>query len=220
MTKAIPIFDQPDETREIAGLSCRVRRLPATKAPAVISRIVTEFGSLVAEYLCTKTPEELLETAEGLNEASKESMMLLGTQAIKLVVASEAFAKIHEQFKRGEFVNIDWYLRALLPGSLELNGVAIDTIEELDATGAGPLVLGELLLFALEVNFDPGFGGRDTSHGTSDHRTPQSQDSPAPSPAPESSNDGDESPKMTGRGARRRAKGSSTGTSGGRSSKG
>lgn len=217
--KQIPTFDIPDEEREIAGLKVRIRKLRATHAPEVISRIVTEFGSLAAEYMCTATPSELLQQAEDISTEAKESLIAAGVSAIKLVVASEAFKKIHEQFKNGEFVNINWYLQALLPGHLFLNGVKIDTIEELDQTGAGPLVVAELLLFALEANFDPGFGGRDTNPGPSDHRTDESQEPQAPSPAEAKSKGGGGKKKTSGRGVRRRAKGSA-GTSGGQSSKG
>ena len=219
--RPVPIFELPDiEPRTICGLECEVRRLRATEAPKVITRLLSDFGSVTAEVLCSDVPGEILARAQGLVGASKKKLEEMGAEAIKFAVGSQAFQNIAEKFGSGDVIGLSWYQRKLLLGKLTINGVEIRTMEELDRTKAPPYVLGRLLLFALEVNFNPTLGGLGTFTGSSDHPEAAPAQAKAASPAPMTTTTvsaGVAASTMTGQSVRRRA--GSNGTSGGLSSR-
>ncbi|WP_204568370.1 hypothetical protein, partial [Collinsella tanakaei] len=66
----------------------------------------------------------------------------------------------------------------LLPGKLKVNGVAIDTMAELDATGIGMTQLLELLALAFVVNVGPTSAGLATLSGSGDRPRTQTASQP------------------------------------------
>ncbi len=219
--RAIPCFHLPEiEPRTICGLECEMRRLRATEAPRVITRLLSDFGSVTAEIICSDVPGELISRAKGLVGASKERLEKMGAEAIKFAVASQAFQNIAEKFGNGDVVNLHWYTKKLLLRKLTLSGVQIRSMEELDRTGAPPYVLGQLLLFALEVNFNPTLGGLGMSIGSSDHHEEapaQAKEASRPPLTTTTVSADVVASIMTGQSVRRRA--GSNGTSGAQSSR-
>ncbi len=219
--RAIPFFHLPEiEPRTICGVECKVRRLRATEAPKVITRLLSDFGSVTAEIICSDVPGEIFARAQGLVGASKERLQEMGAEAIKFAVASQAFQNIAEKFGSGDVINLHWYTKKLLLGKLRVGEVRILTMEELDRTLAPPYVLGQLLLFALEVNFNPTLGGLGTFIGSSDHHEAAPAQAKEASPAPLTTpivREDVVASTMTGQSVRRRA--GSNGTSGARSSR-
>lgn len=220
--KKIPIFAEPEiEPMMICGLECRVRRLNAVEAPHVITMLLSDFGSIIAEYLCTTVPQDLIKQAIGMKNAGEdpeeasdeptpedveEFTRQSGFGIIKTIVASQAFERLAQRFKGGEVINLDYFMKALIIGKLSVDGVEIETSKELAATKIGPMNLMRLLYHALEANFDPGLGGPDTSAGKSGPPNPEpaNPESRHPSLTRTTKSGSGGSGKRTGRSARQR----------------
>lgn len=214
--RAIPQFEVPEiEPRELYGLECQVRRLRATEAPRVLTRLLSDFGSLIAEIICSSIPQDAIKN-KITKDATPAQLMKLGADTIKAVVASQAFQSLAEKFGKGEVVNLRWYMKKLLVGKLSIGGVEIQSMAELDRSKLPPLGVGQLLAFALEVNFDPTSGGLGTSRGKSDHpKAVTTTATPVASDRPQTSRSVSgvaAVPRVTGQSARQRA--GSNGTSG------
>jgi|GEM_PF-6101166 len=175
--KIIPKFSTPTEqTREIDGQPVTVRRLPADLAPDVLSRLLGDVGSVVVEML--SSPDRELDPAV---EGAMRSMVAgkVGANAgvdmtitiIKALVFSNAIAKMKD-------FDFGWYVRSMLPGCMAIDGVHIDSMDELDESGITPRTMFEVFRFACEVNFFPTFAGNAISDGSQD----QTQAQPAASP--------------------------------------
>ncbi len=219
--KTIPIFAEPEvEPIKLGGHECRVRRLRATEAPAVITAFLSDFGAVTAEYLATTVPEDLIELAIGMNargdtpevasdgpteEEQEAEIQSKGMKMIKMMVASQAFQRLADRFKDGQVINLKYFTHALLIGKLEISGVLIETWDELDETRIAPVDLGLLLFHALEANFDPGFGGQSESDGKSDPpKKPVDPLESRPQPQTQTTKSEDAgSARTTGRSARR-----------------
>ena len=152
--KTIPSFSTPrHQTRQIDGQPVTVRRLPAKPACPVLSRLTTDVGPLLTELLAT--PErELDPDVEGAirsliaEKVSIDAAMEVGLKMIKSIVLSSSF----DHLKR---IDLDWLVSSILVGHMSVGGIDIDTFEELEDSGITPLVLVQVILFALEVNFLP-----------------------------------------------------------------
>ncbi len=178
--KLIPRFSTPSrQSREVDGLLVTVCRLPARRAPAVLSRLLADVGAVVAEILSNpeKELDPEIEMAIRVMLASKDNTakaLNASVGIIKSIVFSDALSKV-------KGLDIGWYVAELLPKSLEVGGVAIDTTEELEETGIGPVDLMGLLWFALQVNFFPTFAGLDTNAGSEPPAsTPSQPEGPTP----------------------------------------
>lgn len=163
--KLIPKFLTPTEqTREIDGQPVTVRRLPARRAPDVLGRLLGDVGPVVAEIM-SSPDKELDPEIEGAIRgmvASKDGAdagLGLSMTIIKALIFSDAVSKI-------KGFDFGWYVSQMLPGCMAVGGVDIDSFEELDETGIGPLTMFEIFRFACEVNFFPTFAGRNTNAGS------------------------------------------------------
>lgn len=218
--KTIPIFAEPDiDPIVLGGLKCRVRRMRASKAPQVITTFLSDFGAITAEYLSTTVPDQLIDMAMGMTDrpAASDSdeptpaeieqfTRASGNNVIKTIVASQAFQRLADRFKDGQVVNLKYFTEALLIGYLELDGVLIESWDELDRSKISPVNIGLLLYHSLEVNFDPGFGGPIESDGKSDppSEVVEQLESRPQHPIQTTKKGAAVSVKKTGRSARRR----------------
>ena len=166
MTKQIPKFKTPSEqTRDIDGLPVKVRRLPATRAPDVLSRLFSDVGPEITRII--STPEEDLDpdvedAIRGLiaTNIDPEASVEITLKIIKAIIFSGAIGRVKE-------FDLRWYAEQLLIGTIEIDGVSIDSMAELDETDIMPMTLVEMCKFAFEVNFFPTSAERGTSHGGS-----------------------------------------------------
>lgn len=162
--KIIPKFSTPTEqTREIDGQIVTVRRLPARRSPSVLGRLLGDVGPVITEMM-SSPDQELDPSIEGFirGAVAEKAGAIVGVNMavslVKAIVFSQAIAKTKE-------FDFAWYVDQMLPGCMDVGGVDIETIEELDETGVGPRTMWELFRFACEVNFFPTFAGRDTGDG-------------------------------------------------------
>lgn len=163
--KLIPKFLTPTEqARQIDGQLVTVRRLPARRAPDVLSRLLGDVGAVVVEML--SSPDRELDS--GIEGAIRS--MIAGKSGadagvdttitiVKAIVFSDAIAKL-------KGFDFGWYVEQMLPKCMAIGGVEIDSIAELDESGILPRTLFEVFQFACEVNFFPTSAGRDTNVGS------------------------------------------------------
>jgi hypothetical protein len=169
--KIIPKFSTPTEqTREIDGQPVTVRRLPADLAPDVLSRLLSDVGSVVVEIL-SSPDRELDPGIEGAvrgmiaSKGGASAGIDMTVTIIKALVFSNAIAKVKD-------FDFGWYVRSMLPKCMAIAGVDVDTMEELNQSGVTPRTLFEVFRFACEVNFFPTSAGSDTSDGRQDPTPP------------------------------------------------
>ena len=162
-SKQIPKFNNASEqTRVIGGLSCSVRRLSAGEFFPFISRLLADVGPLVARIL--SSPDDDLDPAV---EAVISSVLPGG-----MPMSSGKIIVMLQALESAGAIDIGWYGRSLLPKHLSIEGVAIDSMQELDETGIGMAEILELLSLAFIVNVGPTFAGLATQAGSGDlHKT-------------------------------------------------
>lgn len=162
--KLIPKFSTPTEqTRTIDGQPVTVRRLPARRAPDVLSRLLSDVKPVAVQML--SSPDEELDPAiEGAirgmvaSEKSTDAAVTMTVSVIKAIVFSDAISKVNG-------FDFGWYVSQMLPGCMSIAGVPIEKLDELDEAGIMPRTLWDVFRFACEVNFFPTFAGRDISDG-------------------------------------------------------
>ena len=155
--KSIPKFNNASEqTRVIGGLSCSVRRLSAGAYFPFFSRLLADVGPLVARVL--SNPDDDLDPAiESLIKSIMPGGTGLGMGKLSLVLQALESAKN---------IDIGWYAQTLLIGQLSIEGVAIDTMAELDETGIAFAQIVEILSLAFVANVNPTSAGPNTANGT------------------------------------------------------
>ena len=162
--KKIPKFSTPStQTREIDGLSVTVRRLPASRAPQVLSRLLAGVGEALTEIASNPDRDLDPDLEAGVRmmlakAVSTEAAISASMGIVKFILFSNALTK-------GEHFDLEWFVRELLPGLIDVEGVPIDTMEELDETEIGPVPLMTVLWFAVQVNFFPTSAGLATCVG-------------------------------------------------------
>lgn len=172
--KTIPKFSTPStQSREIDGQLVSISRLPARRAPAVLSRLLADVGEVVAEILASPDREldpEIEAAIRGMLAEKAGAQKAIGASIgiIKAIVFSDVLAKV-------KTFDVGWYIEAMLPKSIAVGGVNIDTMAELDETGIGPVAMMEALWFAMRVNFLPTFAGLATSDGSESPAATESQ---------------------------------------------
>lgn len=150
--KKIPrVSSSSEQARDIDGIRWVVSRLPASRSPEVLSRLFADVGEVVVELLCSPT-KEISPDIEPIIRAGLQRWMGQSAEitmsAIKSVILTSALS-------RAKDLDLPWYVKQLLPGSITANGVEIDTMAELDETNMGAVGLMELVWHALVVNFRP-----------------------------------------------------------------
>jgi hypothetical protein len=169
--KLIPKFSTPTEqTREIDGQLVTVRRLPASLAPDVLSRLLGDAGAVVVEML--SSPDRELDPAvEGVirsmvaGKTDAGSGIDMTVTIIKSIVFSNAISKVKD-------FDFAWYVLRMLPGCMSIGGVSIETMAELDESGISPRTIFEVFRFACEVNFFPTSADRVINGGSTDKTRP------------------------------------------------
>lgn len=137
------------QARDIDGVKWTVCRLPAQRALPVLSRLISDVGPVLTEVICS--PDRDIDpgveaTIRGAVAAFAPSTGALTLAAVKAIFLTTAIGKIGK-------IDLGWYAAAILPGCVSANGVPIDSMDELDETGIGPVGLMELVWHALVVNF-------------------------------------------------------------------
>lgn len=121
----------------------------------MLSRLTSDVGELAAELLSSPDKELPPEIEAAIIQTAGR---VLPVRILKAVFFSSALGQVRE-------LDLDWYLDRFILGKTSVNGVDIDTIDELDETGLGIVGIAQLLGLAIEVNFDFIFAGLDTSAG-------------------------------------------------------
>lgn len=110
----------------------------------MLSRLTSDVGELIAEILSSPDKELPPEIEAAIIKASGRG---LPVRILKAVFLSSALGQVRE-------LDLDWYLERFILGKTSVNGVDIDTIDELDETGLGIMGIAQLLALAIEANFD------------------------------------------------------------------
>lgn len=154
--KTIPKVSKPSaQARDIEGLTWTVSRLTARAAPEVLSRLVADVGELIAEMLAIPDRELPPEIEAAITAMSGRVLPL---SIMKSILFSSVFGRI-----RG--IDLRWYVQRIVVGFVSVNGVDIETMEELDETGIGAEGVAMLLWHAIGENFAFIFAGLATSAG-------------------------------------------------------
>jgi hypothetical protein len=139
------------QARDIDGVKWAVCRLPAQRALPVLSRLISDVGQVLAEVICSADRDidpSVEATIRGAVSSFAPSTGALTLAAVKAIFMTSAIGKIGK-------IDLGWYAAEMLPGLLSANGVPIDSMDELDETGIGPVHLVELVWLALVENFRP-----------------------------------------------------------------
>lgn len=145
MKKSIPKVSQPSrQARDIEGLSWAVSRLTARRSPSVLSRLVADVGEMVAEVLSSPDRELPPEIEAAIVRSAGK---MLSPRVLKAILFSHSLGRVRD-------LDLGWYVEHVIVGLMSVNGVEIETMDELDETGIGPAGVLELIWYAIEVNFD------------------------------------------------------------------
>lgn len=174
--KNIPKVSTPcEQSRDIDGITWTVRRLPGTRAPAVISRLLADVGEVVAEVLCSPDRDLDPDLEIGLRAVVATQTGVDGSQVATRVIKAIVFSGA---LGRAKNIDLAALIESLLSGQVAANGVPLDSMAELDETGIGGDSIVALLVFALQVNFFPISAGSATSHGNAGPVMPQGHSQP------------------------------------------
>lgn len=151
---------------EIAGHSITIMRAPASKSIPAFARLMRTFGELMTHtvsYDSEGNPEKI-----ALSQLFNVGM---DSDEVKAFLLTTAMPEIMKSVGDVGYTDFHYYYETLLPGSMIVDGVSIDTLEELNELGLSPPQVGTILIKAAEVNFYPTSG---------DHSTKDGEESPGP----------------------------------------
>lgn len=156
---------------KLAGHDVTLMRAPASKSIPAFARLMKTFGELMTHtvsYDDDGNPEKV--ALASLFDAGMDS------EQMKEFLLATAMPEIMKSVGEVGYTDFHYYYETLLPGSMIVDGVSIDTKDELDELGLTPPQVGHILFKAAEVNFYPTSG---------DLGTPVGEESPEATPEPE-----------------------------------
>ena len=167
--KKIPSFcGITQKSFEIDGHKMTIRRAPSIKSIPAFARMLKTLGELMTHTLSyeDKGNPEQITLAQIFNVG-------MDSDAVKTFLLTNAMPQIMKSVGDVGYTDFHYFYTMLLPGSLSVDGVDIDTEEELEELGMTPPQVSTCLMRAAEVNFYPTSGGLFTKGG---------EESPEPKP--------------------------------------
>ncbi len=202
LSKKIPLFTTAKlQYRTIDGLRVGIQRAPARVAIPALIRLTKRFGDLIAGILSYGVPEGREEEDPKL--AALLDVDWAKGDDIKNYLLAHALPQIIEGMQDAAREELYWFFEQLLPKCVVLfqpgeceqdelietfnegeddefrlemvrgEPIAIETIDELDRSGAAASTLLALLYLAFEVNFLPTSGGLRIRGGSDRQNEPQ-----------------------------------------------